>query len=58
MPINVIVEIDEGDGESDNECVDEKMCASSSELTATDATAILSNISEAQKSKTGEFFCI
>jgi hypothetical protein len=56
MPINVIVEVEEDEDKSDNECVEEKICASSSELTATDVTAVLPKNSETQKSKTGERF--
>lgn len=54
MSINVIVEIDKDEGESDNECVDEMMRENSSLPTATDATAHLQNVSDAQKSRRGE----
>jgi hypothetical protein len=56
MPINVIVEVEEDEDKSDSECVEEKICASSSELIATDAMAVLPKNSETQKSKTGERF--
>ena len=54
MPINVIVEVDEGEGESDNECVDERSSATPSDLTATEVTAVLPSTSEAPKTKAGE----